>query len=283
MWSSFRSHASEINSAHQKLREASVCSVAFFAALFSYIYMNMQSIVESFQKPDFLTKWYATSIFLFNIACLIAGVFYVGPTEYIVTLALFVTVIINLSLTADVVNLMFSSFGAVINSFRRPEYYFALVGLVVAFIETSRQGSLFTYNLVSLSPTSLPPVNLCCATTNYTQKFLSQQCLPASAPNLGTVNSCDTCLIYQCVDWSAGSASMAVREELFFNQTGERVFLGVGSYGNDNSKAGLCVRMTVEGSQNNIMILYKFSCPYQFLIYFFVLCRCRSRYYCSGG
>jgi hypothetical protein len=61
---------------------------------------------------------------------------------------------------------------------------------------------------------------------------------------------------FACMDWSFGSTATKAAEKAFTDRTGERVFLGVGTYGvDDDAQRGLgnCYRMTVEGVDRDII------------------------------
>ena len=59
---------------------------------------------------------------------------------------------------------------------------------------------------------------------------------------------------YQCIDWSVGSAGMQEREFLFNKRTGQNVYFGVGSYGNDNKRAGRCYRITTDSVDRDLIV-----------------------------
>lgn len=42
---------------------------------------------------------------------------------------------------------------------------------------------------------------LCCDLTSYGTFSSWSMCSNAADPNLGSPNSCDTCVAYQCIDW----------------------------------------------------------------------------------
>ena len=68
------------------------------------------------------------------------------------------------------------------------------------------------------------------------------------------MNSCLTCASYQCIDWTVGSTMNQAREKSFKQRTGVDVYFGVGSYGNDQTRAGLCYRVTVTGVQTDLIV-----------------------------
>ena len=47
---------------------------------------------------------------------------------------------------------------------------------------------------------------------------------------------------------------MQAREKAFFAATGEKVYFGVGSYGNDQTRAGLCYRITASGVDRDLIV-----------------------------
>jgi len=68
------------------------------------------------------------------------------------------------------------------------------------------------------------------------------------------MTSCATCAAYQCLDWTAGSAGMQYREESYFNNSGDSVYFGVGSYGNDAKRAGKCYRITTDSIDRDLIV-----------------------------
>lgn len=52
---------------------------------------------------------------------------------------------------------------------------------------------------------------------------------------------------------TVGSSRNAAREASFLARTGNKVYLGVGSYGNDNANAGYCVRITTNYVDRDII------------------------------
>ena len=101
----------------------------------------------------------------------------------------------------------------------------------------------------SLSPMNIDP--LCCSSTQYTDWA---NCKNAADSSLGTVSSCSTCAAFQCIDWTAGSISMKQRELDFLAATGESVYFGVGSYGNNQARAGLCYRISVASVDRDLIV-----------------------------
>lgn len=91
---------------------------------------------------------------------------------------------------------------------------------------------------------------LCCSSTNYASNW--QYC--NSAAGQWGVSSCSTCESYQCIDWSVGSILNQERESSFYNSTGQRVYFGVGSYGNDQTRAGKCYRITASGIDRDLIV-----------------------------
>lgn len=50
-----------------------------------------------------------------------------------------------------------------------------------------------------------------------------------------------------------GSQLMQQREDEYKNATGDSVYFAVGSFGTDNSKGGLCYRITIPDSNRDII------------------------------
>ena len=80
--------------------------------------------------------------------------------------------------------------------------------------------------------------NQCCETTDYNNNNNNQWKTCNSAGGETQVSDCSRCVSYQCIDWTIGSNFNKVREAAFKRKTFENVFFGVGSYGNDESRAG---------------------------------------------
>ena len=59
---------------------------------------------------------------------------------------------------------------------------------------------------------------------------------------------------YQCIDWTVGSNGNAVRQIAFKQRTGNSVLFGVGSYGNNITRAGYCYRLTVSGVFQDLIV-----------------------------
>ena len=103
---------------------------------------------------------------------------------------------------------------------------------------------------VSSSPTF---DTLCCKNSDY-YLYDWQYCANPADPKNVNVATCDVCMAYSCVDWLAGSAGMKQREAAYLARTGDRVFFGVGSYGSDPSKAGLCYRVTTDTVDRDLIV-----------------------------
>ena len=99
---------------------------------------------------------------------------------------------------------------------------------------------------------SAPQPALCCASTSYSSSYSS--CKNAADPTLGTITSCTTCVAYMCIDWTVGSAANAAREKSFLQSTGNDVYFGVGSYGNNQARGGLCYRITVNNVKKDLIV-----------------------------
>jgi len=67
-------------------------------------------------------------------------------------------------------------------------------------------------------------------------------------------NDCADCLSYQCIDWTIGSASNNARQAAFKVRTKQDVYFGVGSYGNDMTRAGYCYRLQVSNVNKDIIV-----------------------------
>jgi len=114
-------------------------------------------------------------------------------------------------------------------------------------------------------PTYIPPTPtptqqpLCCQDTYYHINDAWKNCENAADASLiksphGPFTNCSTCLAYQCVDWTAGSVGMKQRQKAFFERTGVDVYFGVGSYGDDVSRGGLCYRLGVMNTSRDIIV-----------------------------
>lgn len=71
---------------------------------------------------------------------------------------------------------------------------------------------------------------------------------------MGTISSCSTCVSYQCIDWTAGSVANKQREAAFLARTGNDVYFGVGSYGNNQARGGLCYRVSVSSVEKDLLV-----------------------------
>ena len=128
----------------------------------------------------------------------------------------------------------------------------------------------------TIGPTASPSFGeMCCEYTPYGPASKWRACNNAANPSLGNVRTCDTCLSYQCLDWTAGSAAMQKREASFAANSGIQVYFAVGSYSNDPTRAGLCYRLNVKGTTITNMF-YSF----QILLLSKVMARMIIIYYC---
>ena len=100
------------------------------------------------------------------------------------------------------------------------------------------------------SPTLDP--TLCCSGTDYS-KINYYNCESGVLP-LAPISTCATCVAYQCIDWTLGSAANAAREADYFAQTGDSVYFGVGSYSNRTSYAGLCLRVSSASIDRDLIV-----------------------------
>jgi len=103
----------------------------------------------------------------------------------------------------------------------------------------------------TVATTASPVVSdpLCCDTTSYASSWT--YCNSAAGLSM---SSCSTCAAYQCIDWTAGSVAMQAREASYLAATGDSVYFGVGSYGNDQSRAGKCYRITASGVDRDLIV-----------------------------
>lgn len=105
----------------------------------------------------------------------------------------------------------------------------------------------------SSEPTQAPTFDeLCCLTSNYADGYW-QGCVNAADPTIGTINSCANCIAYACLDWLPGSADMIDRATMYFDHTYDNVYFGVGSFGADSTKGGLCYRITASGVDRDLI------------------------------
>lgn len=80
------------------------------------------------------------------------------------------------------------------------------------------------------------------------------ECLNAAVYSSDVVvSTCSTCFSYQCIDWVMGSAGMKAREDSYNMANKDSVYFAVGAYGSDPSRGGLCYRITVPGTDRDII------------------------------
>ena len=112
---------------------------------------------------------------------------------------------------------------------------------------TSVPSRLPNVNVPTVAPTATIPSNPvdpnCCASTSYSGSWPNCN----SGAGISYFTGCSECVAYACIDWSAGSIANQAREAAFFQRTGQQVYFGVGSYGNQPTRAGNCYRITVGG------------------------------------
>jgi len=95
--------------------------------------------------------------------------------------------------------------------------------------------------------------SLCCGTTDYSNTdYLS--CINGKDFPTAPISSCSTCVSYQCIDWTVGSAANAAREADFLAKTGQKIFFGVGSYSGDAASGGLCYRITTNSIDRDLIV-----------------------------
>lgn len=96
--------------------------------------------------------------------------------------------------------------------------------------------------------------SLCCGTTDYS-KSNYLYCSNGKDYSTGPISSCATCVSYQCIDWTFGSAANTAREKSFLARTGEKVYFGVGSYSSANpTPGGLCYRITASNLDRDLIV-----------------------------
>lgn len=95
---------------------------------------------------------------------------------------------------------------------------------------------------------------LCCATTDYsTTNFL--YCVNGKDFGTEPISSCETCVSYQCIDWTFGSVANTARESSFYQRTNEKVYFGVASYSSANTDpGGLCYRITASRLDRDLIV-----------------------------
>lgn len=96
--------------------------------------------------------------------------------------------------------------------------------------------------------------SLCCESTDYsTSNYL--YCSNGNDYGAGPISSCNTCVSYQCIDWTFGSSANKVREASFLAETGQNVYFGVGSYSSANpTPGGLCYRITAGKLDRDLIV-----------------------------
>ena len=72
--------------------------------------------------------------------------------------------------------------------------------------------------------------------------------------SLGKITNCNNCVAYHCIDWTVGSQGNQQREASFLKRTGNDVYFGVGSYGNIQSRGGLCYRVSVTSVKKDLIV-----------------------------
>eukprot|EP01038_Epipyxis_sp_PR26KG_P013165 gene13165-17638_t len=116
---------------------------------------------------------------------------------------------------------------------------------------TSQTNSISPTIESTFSPTiesTLP--DLCCQLDSY--ELYQQWSYCANAAD-GGITSCAQCSSYQCIDWTVGSNAMQQREASYKSRTNDNVYFAVGSYGNDQTRAGLCYRLTTADISKDII------------------------------
>eukprot|EP01038_Epipyxis_sp_PR26KG_P010988 gene10988-14762_t len=98
----------------------------------------------------------------------------------------------------------------------------------------------------SLHPTE---GNMCCESTDYLDSW--QEC-PNGGNNYRS-SDCGDCAAYSCIDWTMGSQAMISRQKTFKSRTTQDVYFGVGAHGYDSSSAGLCYRMSISGTDKDVI------------------------------
>ena len=92
---------------------------------------------------------------------------------------------------------------------------------------------------------------LCCAATSYGSSNW-RSC--AAGTSTSQTADCSQCIAYQCIDWTAGSVGMKNREATYTSRTGDTVYFGVGSYGNDQTRAGKCYRISATNLDRDLIV-----------------------------
>ena len=138
---SFRVSGNQLTKAWKDIWAAeSTCSLKFVSALYEYVRLVLLSFYFALQLPDFVTKWLAASFFLFQIACIIASVYFInkGNASYIIIT--FIVCGLNIMLCVEITMLLAPSLSVFQFLTRRPEYFFAALSLFViitVFIQNS--------------------------------------------------------------------------------------------------------------------------------------------------
>lgn len=76
--------------------------------------------------------------------------------------------------------------------------------------------------------------DVCCSNTSYGNNWM--YCSNSADKALGTVKTCDTCMAYQCLDWTVLSKGMQERQDSYEKSTNDKVYFGVGAFGNNPKK-----------------------------------------------
>jgi hypothetical protein len=103
--------------------------------------------------------------------------------------------------------------------------------------------------LASSFSQNISEADVCCGSTTY-----SNWVYCSTGAGLWGWKDCSQCASYQCIDWSVGSKLMTQRESSFKSSSKLDVYLGVGSYGNNNARAGKCYRLSVNGVAKDLIV-----------------------------
>jgi hypothetical protein len=127
----------------------------------------------------------------------------------------------------------------------------------VSVIIPVKSPSLTSVTNIPIKTVSSSPISrivsdpLCCAATSYASTNWGNCAASASTSQSA---DCSQCIAFQCIDWTAGSVGMKGREATYASRTGDNVFFGVGSYGNDQTRAGKCYRITASNLDRDIIV-----------------------------
>lgn len=131
-WSSFRISDDVMNSAAMRVRKAKKClSLEYYNAVKALWSLKLQKLYINLFQPDFVTRYYAGFILLFNIGCILVSIGITNAGDFNYTTTTIIVCGLNIFLSLDIAMLLVPDLTLLLSRPIRLEYASGALAVVV--------------------------------------------------------------------------------------------------------------------------------------------------------